>query len=201
MTKSSEIYTIGHSTLPIESFVKYLKSYGVATLYDVRTTPFSKFQPQYNKDTLSRTLGAAEIQYVFAGETLGGRSNRESDYVDNQVVYSRMKENPKFSESLDQITRQLQESNIALMCSEKDPLDCHRTLLIAEALVERGYSITHILSDGSSETHQQSISRLLKISKLDEEDLFQNELDRIREAFEKQEKAIAYKRPSFLDAV
>lgn len=201
MTLASNFYTIGHSTLPIELFIGHLKSYSVTRLYDVRTTPFSRYQPQFNMEALARALKASGIEYFFAGEALGGRSNRESDYINDQVVYSRMKENPKFIEALNQITSESAETNIALMCSEKDPLDCHRTLLISQALVEQDFAVKHILIDGSSESHEQSVQRLLKNSKLEHDDLFQDEVDRVREALEKQEKAIAYKRTNFLKAL
>lgn len=201
MNQNFEIYTIGHSTMDLEAFISNLKKFAVSLVLDVRTTPFSKYQPQFNKDLLSRVLSDRGIKYSFAGDALGGRSSRESDYVNNQVVYSRMKLNEKFTTALEEIERMSQEMTISLVCSEKDPIDCHRALLVSQSLVERNLAVSHILADGSAESHNAMISRLLGIWKLDGEDLFLTEEDCVLEAIEKQSKIVAYKRPSLKDAV
>ena len=186
------IYTIGHSIHSIEAFIKLLKGTGVTAVADVRSAPYSRYQPQFNRETLENSLHAAEIEYVFLGDELGGRSPNESDFENGRVVYSRLRQRSEFEKGLERVIAGSQKYELALMCTEKEPLDCHRTLLVAQALTEQGIEVSHIHSDSSLETHDGAIHRLLRMHKLDEEDLFRLHHELVSEAILKQEQKIAY---------
>lgn len=186
------IYTIGHSIHSIEAFIGLLKGAGVTAIADVRSAPYSRYQPQFNKEVLSNSLHEAGIEYVFLGDELGGRSPNENDFENGRVVYERLKQRPEFDLGLERVILGSQRYELALMCTEKEPLDCHRTLLVSQALAERDVAITHIHSDSSLEMHDAAIQRLLKMHKMEEEDLFRSYEDQVSDAILRQEHKIAY---------
>jgi len=169
-----------------------LKSAGVNAVADVRSAPYSRYQPQFNRDALEKSLREAQIEYVFLGDELGGRSPNENDFENGRVVYSRLRQRSEFDKGLERVIAGSENFVLALLCTEKEPLDCHRTLLVAQALSEQGVEISHIHSDSSLETHDAAIQRLLKMHKLDEEDLFTSRPELVSEAILKQEQKIAY---------
>lgn len=186
------IYTIGHSIHSIEVFVGLLKSAGITAVADVRSAPYSRFQPQFNRELLEKSLLEAKIQYVFLGNELGGRSPNEGDFENGRVVYARLRQRPVFDQGLDRIIIGSQKYTLALMCTEKEPLDCHRTLLVAQALSEQGLQISHIHSDSTIESHEAAIQRLLRIHKLEDADLFRSHEELVSEAILQQEHKIAF---------
>lgn len=157
------IYTIGHSTHSIQAFTTILNSHGITAVADVRSAPYSRFQPHFNREVLANSLNDLGIEYVFVGDSIGGRSSNESDYENGRVVYARLKKNDYFENGIQRVILGSEKYKLALMCSEKEPIDCHRTLLVGQTLFERGISITHILSDGQVESHDSAIQRLLKL--------------------------------------
>ena len=169
-----------------------LKSAGITAIADVRSAPYSRYQPQFNRQILEKSLLEANIQYVFLGDELGGRSPNESDFENGRVVYARLRQRPVFDVGLDRVILGSQKYTLALMCTEKEPLDCHRTLLVAQALAEQGLQISHIHSDSTVELHEAAIQRLLKIHKLDDADLFRSHEELVSEAILQQEHKIAF---------
>ena len=147
------IFTIGHSTHPLEDFVALLQKHEVTALADVRSAPFSRFNPQFNKAALQQELKSHGIQYVFLGRELGGRPKDQSLYKDGHVQYEQLARIQPFQDGIDRLTKGTASHNIALMCAEKDPQHCHRTLLIAPVLTDRGIMVEHILADGSLQPH------------------------------------------------
>jgi uncharacterized protein (DUF488 family) len=186
------VFTIGHSTHPIGEFLALLQEHGVTALADVRSAPFSRFNPQFNKDVLQRTLKAQGIVYVYLGRELGARTEDPSCYENGRVQFSRLAQTSSFKDGLARIETGAGKQRIALMCAEKEPLECHRTLLVARALAERGIEVAHILADGSLERHESSMARLLEIVGLPQEDLFRSRDQLIEEAMTRQEQRIAY---------
>jgi len=192
------IYTVGHSTHTIEKFLYLLERHGVTAIADVRSSPFSRHNPQYNMDTLSAELKKRGIAYVFVGKELGARPDDPSCYEGGKVRYARLAKTSLFKTGIERVLSGAQKYRIALMCAEKEPLDCHRTLLVSRALEQRGVSVLHILADGSIESHEQTMLRLV-----DQEGLRQLELFRsydkshiddqlVARACEKREERIAY---------
>src|SRR5262249_40063791 len=141
------VFTIGHSTHSSEGFLALLRLHGVTAVGDVRSAPYSRFNPQFNRETLSESLRRADIKYVFLGEALGARSKDSSCYVNGRVQYRCLARTDLFKGGIERVARGAEEYAIALMCAEKEPLDCHRTLLVSRALVERGLVVRHILAD------------------------------------------------------
>lgn len=186
------VYTIGHSTHSIEAFLDLLRKQSVTAVADVRSTPFSRFNPQFNKDTLQGTLAAHGIKYVFLGRELGARSDDPACYENGRVQYARLARAASFQAGLHRVVQGASEHRVALMCAEKDPLECHRTLLVARALADQGVEIAHILADGSLEPHESAMTRLLGVVGLPAQDLFSSREQLIEEAMARQEQRIAY---------
>jgi uncharacterized protein (DUF488 family) len=186
------VYTIGHSTHTIEAFLELLRKHSVTAVVDVRSAPFSRFNPQFNRDTLQGSLAAHAIKYVFLGRELGARSDDPSCYEGGRVQYARLARTASFKAGLDRVVEDASRHHIALMCAEKEPLECHRTLLIGRALVALGVDIEHILADGTLEPHERSMTRLLDIVGLPQQDLFSSREQLIEEAMARQEQRIAY---------
>lgn len=193
MTKQHKlVLTVGHSTHSIDAFMQLLKRHRVTALADVRSAPFSRFNPQFNKDALVHDLKLHGIKYVFLGRELGARSNDPSCYEDGRVQYSRLAHTDQFRQGIERVMRGAQEHLIALMCAEREPLECHRTLLVARALDMQGVSVAHILGNGRLEVHGDAMERLLDVTGLSREDLFRSREQLINQALLQQEKKVAY---------
>jgi uncharacterized protein (DUF488 family) len=151
------VLTIGHSTHPLETFVALLHRHRVAALADVRSAPYSRFNPQFNKDVLEKSLAVHGIRYVFLGHELGARSDDPSCYVNGRVQYARLASTDSFKSGIERVVRGANDFRLALMCAEKEPLECHRALLVARALAEIGIVVQHILPDGRLESHEAAM--------------------------------------------
>jgi uncharacterized protein (DUF488 family) len=195
LTDQIEVLTVGHSTLDAESFVALLTRHSVTAVADVRSSPFSKYASQFNKEALRTTLRLHGIDYVFLGRELGARSPDRDCYVDGRVQYSRLASKPSFRDGLTRVLRGAQSQRVALMCTEKDPLDCHRTILVARELVAEGIRVSHILPDCSVETHDAAMLRLLRRLGMPQTDLFCTTEQLVLDALGKQEERIAYVDP------
>ena len=191
MTNAS-IFTIGHSNHSIERFLGLLNDAEINMVVDVRSSPFSRMFPHFNQDSLKKSLGEKSIGYLFLGESIGGRSNDPEDYVDGQVVYRFLAKKDSFKSGMIRLKDGASKYRIAIMCSEKEPLDCHRTLLVSEGLSEMDIEVGHIHSDGSIESHQDALARLLRLHNLSAPDLFSDDSARLEEALTLQEKKIAF---------
>lgn len=186
------VLTIGHSTHSIDAFIALLRQHSVTALADVRSAPFSRFNPQFNKETLMRSLKEHDIKYVFLGRELGARSDDRSCYENGRVQYARLARTNPFHSGLGRVMRGTHDHRIALMCAEKEPLECHRSLLVARALVEHGIDVSHILATGRLETQGDAMLRLLAVLGLPRSDLFRSRQELIDQALAIQEERIAY---------
>lgn len=192
MTDAPTVLTVGHSTHPIETFIALLEKNGVTAIADVRSSPYSRFNPQFNRETLAASLKEHGIRYVYLGKELGARADDPACYVDGRVQYDRLGRRPEFREGIERVKRGSHDHRIALMCAEKEPLDCHRTILVSQALAADGVPVTHILADGAAEPHAATMDRLIDVAGLQRNDLFRSP-DEIRaEALRIQEERIAY---------
>jgi uncharacterized protein (DUF488 family) len=185
------LYTVGHSNHSIDKFVGLLTANGITAIADVRSRPFSRRHSQFNKERLAAALAQHEIAYVFLGKELGARSEDPSCYENGKVQYGRLAATPAFKAGIERVLAGAEKFRVALMCAEKEPLDCHRTLLVSRALESAGASIAHILADGSVEPQEQTMSRLVELVGLSKEDLFQRD-DLIAAACRLREDKIAY---------
>ena len=188
------VLTIGHSNHPPDAFLALLRLHEVGEVVDVRTSPYSRYNPQFNHAALGAMLEDAGIAYAFLGGELGGRPNDRSCYdSDGRVLYDRLAETDLFQGGMSYVLRHADEARVALMCSEKEPLECHRGLLIARALAEEGVAVKHILADGTLEPHEASMDRLLDGLKLPRHgDMFRSREDVIGDALSRQARRVAY---------
>ena len=169
-----------------------LTANGITAIADVRSRPFSRRNPQFNKDTLAAELARHGIAYVFLGKELGARSEDPACYQDGRVQYARLAQAPAFKAGIERVLSGAQKYRLALMCAEKEPLDCHRTLLVSCALDKLGVSITHILADAGVEPQEKTMSRLIDMVGLSKQDLFLQRADLIEQACRLREQRIAY---------
>lgn len=188
----STLYTIGHSNHRIDAFIDLLQQYDVNAVGDVRSHPYSRYAPQFSRDALKTALTEAGITYVFLGKELGARSPNPACYQHGKVQYDRLALEPSFTDGLQRIRRGMDRFCLALMCAEKDPLDCHRALLVARKLYEAGIAVSHIRADESLESQQDMESRLLALCKLPEGDMFKMRDEFLMEAYAMQGERVAY---------
>jgi uncharacterized protein (DUF488 family) len=189
------IYTVGHSNHPIEQFLHLLKHNAINAVADVRSRPFSRRYSHFNKERLAATLAQNDIAYVFLGAELGARSDDESCYECGQVQYARLAATSLFQQGIDRVLIGAKKFRVALMCAEKEPLDCHRTLLVSRALEKRGVAILHILADGSIEPQPQTMTRLIDMVGLGGRDMFADAAALAEDACRLRESKIAYVKP------
>lgn len=188
----TRIFTVGHSTHKFEDFVSILKQHGIDAIADVRSVPYSRWQPQFNRENLAETLKSRSIAYVFLGEELGARSDDPQCYENGQVQYRVLAKTPLFQSGIKRVQDGSRHRRIALMCAEKEPLACHRTILVARELVANGLNVTHILENGSLEPHDETMKRLSEQLKLPTQDLFLTPEELEDQAYAAQEQRIAY---------
>lgn len=188
----NKLYTIGYSPHTIDSFLEIINKYHITVIADVRSTPYSQYKPEFNRERFKDILKKHNIVYVFLGNLCGARVEDPSCYVDGKINYSVVAASPKFKEGLERIKKGVQSYHIALMCAEKDPITCHRAILICRNLVSSNIKIEHILENGGIEEHEESEQRLMKLFNLNYPDFFQTEQQRLEEAYSRQAEKIAY---------
>lgn len=199
------IFTIGHSNHTPEKFLELLSIHNINALADVRSAPYSRYLPHFNKQALQSYLPKAEIRYVFLGAELGARPADSSCYVEGRALYEKIAVLDSFQQGLKRIIKGVQNHRIALMCAEKDPITCHRAILVCQHLISFNLEIAHIHSNGELEYHENLEERLLQIHDLQDKQengqlsLFptvsQPQLarsERIRQAYQLQGDRIAY---------
>lgn len=186
------VFTIGHSNLEFAKFVTLLNQHGVQAVADVRSSPYSQFNPQFNREPLQRALREQGISYVFLGEELGARRSEPECYVNGRADYALIAGTPAFVRGVDRIAQGAAKMRVAMMCAEKDPLDCHRCILVTPRLCERGIEVRHILSNGTLESHEQAEIRLAQLFDLHERELFRSSGEIVAEAYRLQGEKITY---------
>ena len=185
------IFTVGHSAHEIADFRDLLAQHDIEAVADVRSAPYSRRHPQFNRDALKEALTANGIAYVFLGKELGARSKDPACYANGRVQFPKLADTALFRSGIKRVLEGSQQMRIALMCAEKEPLACHRTLLVARELVRIGKEVNHILADGTLETHGAAIDRLCRQLGI-AEDLLRPPEGMEHDAYAAQEEKIAY---------
>jgi uncharacterized protein (DUF488 family) len=186
-----ELFTIGHSNHSLENFLALLQVHRIQALIDVRSSPYSARLPQFNREPLKAALRAADIRYLFLGDELGARRSERDCYVDGVARYDRIAKAPAFQSGLDRVTKGIQKFRSALMCAEKDPLECHRTILVCRYL--RNVSqIEHIRADGSLESHEEAEARLMVEERVPTDDFFIPQEELLARAYDQRGRKTAY---------
>jgi uncharacterized protein (DUF488 family) len=150
--KGPAIHTIGHSDHTVEAFIELLRRYGITLLVDVRSQPYSRWVHQFNRELLIQDLSAAGIAYRYMGDALGGRPADPSLYDpgEERPDYQRMEQSPKYQAGIEELLALAADSSTVVMCSEGEHYHCHRHLLIAQTLLERGARVLHMQPDGTA---------------------------------------------------
>lgn len=194
----SVLFTVGHSTHPIEVFVGLLKQHGITALADVRSHPYSRHFPQYSREALKAALAREQIAYVFLGKELGARSENPACYRQGKVQYELLAQEPQFGVGLGRLRMGMERFRIALMCAEKDPLDCHRAVLVARRVYEVGIPVEHIHADGHLEKHAEMEARMLDLLKMSDADMFRSREEILVDAYRIRGEQIAYEDEAML---
>ena len=194
--KANPIHTVGHSDLSAESLVGMLKRQGIIQVIDVRSTPYSRHVPQFNRENIRATLERNGTGYTHMGDALGGRPQDDRLYDrDGRANYGLMAQEKRFQDAIRQVEQMAEDSNVALMCTEADPLRCHRTLLVSQELASKGADIIHLMRDGQQESHEEVMEKLLAVWKLlHDGDAGMTRRQLIREAVRNQAAKVAYRR-------
>lgn len=151
------VYTIGHSNRPASHLIARLRRHSVKVLVDVRSKPFSRYNPQFNRYEIAEDLRQAGIPYIWVGHSLGGMPDDASLKTGSRPDYDKIRVTEKYRAAIEDLVRGLEHPEVplvpmALMCSEQDPSGCHRRRLVGADLIERGYELVHILGDGELAT-------------------------------------------------
>jgi uncharacterized protein (DUF488 family) len=150
------MFSIGHSNHPLETLLGLLRQHRVQVLVDTRSYPFSKFAPHFEATQLKKAVTTIGMKYLFLGKELGGRPKGSEFYDDDgHVLYSRVAESPLFLDGIKRLETGVTKYRVALLCSEEDPSDCHRRLLVGRVLHRRGILLDHIRGDGRIQTEAE----------------------------------------------
>jgi uncharacterized protein (DUF488 family) len=189
-----DLFSIGHSNIAAAQFIAMLRAAGVEAIADVRSLPASRFCPWFSQKNLMPLLAGENFGYLFFGETLGGRPRDPALYCDGIADYEAMAKAPSFQAGIDRVLAEAAHHRLCLMCSEREPLECHRCLLVARALAARGATIGHILPDGAIEAHVTTERRLIELVEPAGGDLFVTGLnERLAAAYRRRARAVAYR--------
>lgn len=192
LSEATEVFTIGHSTHSWERFIALLRDVNVTAVADVRSSPYSRLSPQFNRESLREELRKDGISYVFLGKELGGRPTERGLYCDGVADYEKMAQTSDFNKGIDRVLDGARKYRIALMCSERDPLDCHRCLLVGRALAKRGIHVNNILHNGAVVSQNQIEDRLLESSGRNADDFFAPRDDRLASAYRERARKVAF---------
>ena len=187
------LFTIGHSNHPVEYFIQLLDTFNIEVVADVRQLPYSRYADHFNRELIEKTLIKSGMKYVFVGDQLGARPSSRTYYTKGRVDFIRLAKAPFFTEGITRLRNGMQEHRIALMCSEKDPITCHRTILVCRNLscMEKNADIQHIISNGILESHSELETRLLQLHRLNHPDMFDSREQRLQNAYDIQGSKIA----------
>jgi uncharacterized protein (DUF488 family) len=185
------LFTIGHSLRAPWEFLELLRVHDVSAVCDVRSIPVSRRNPPFTKEVLRRGLRSRRIAYVHMPE-LGARSTDPTVYRNGRVQYWLLAETPSFQEGLERVRRGLEDHTIALMCAERDPITCHRAILVTRKLRQSGLAIAHIIDSTNVESNEDLERRLLHTSGLGNEDFFTAKEELVERAYDLQGDRIAY---------
>lgn len=195
MPVTADVLTIGHSTHAWERFSDLLRGAGATALADVRSVPRSRHSPHFDRHELAARLRSEGIRYVFLGRELGGRPASPALFTGGVADYDKMAAAADFRSGLDRVAEGARRFRVCLMCSEQDPLDCHRCLLVGRRLDERGLSVAHLLADGGAVAQDEIEERLLEMAGIADDDLFAPRMERLERAYRDRGRRVAFVEP------
>jgi uncharacterized protein (DUF488 family) len=193
----TELFTVGHSTQSLDSFIALLMIHHIEVIADVRSSPYSGRFPHFSREALQQSLKVAGVRYVFLGRELGARREEPECYIDGQAAYDRIAQLPAFDEGIKRVLSGARNFRVALMCAEHDPLTCHRTILVCREIKQHGVLIHHIGRTGRLEDHEQAEQRLIaeELGRSDQSDMFDGHgasAQILEAAYSRRARSIAY---------
>jgi uncharacterized protein (DUF488 family) len=192
-TSAFDLFSIGHSNIPADRFIALLRDAGINAVADVRSTPYSRFFPWFSRKPLAQRLAAEGVAYLSFGDSLGGRPRDQSLYRDGVTDYEAMARTAEFQDGLGNLQNDIGAHSVCLMCAEREPLDCHRCLLVARALAERGLTIGHVLHNGGIEPHAVTEQRLMDWAATADDLFVTGQTQRLAAAYRRRARAVAYR--------
>jgi uncharacterized protein (DUF488 family) len=186
------VYTVGHSNHSFQQLLTLLKQNSITAVADVRSQPRSRHNPQFDQETLGKSLRKSNVHYVFLGNELGARVTDQNLYRDGRVQYELVAKTDNFRSGIERILKGMETQRIALLCAEKEPLACHRAILIGRYLRSMGLIVRHILHTGSYEDHDSAVVRLVQQLGISERHLFQSPDEIVAAAYALQADRIAF---------
>lgn len=195
----SVVFTVGHSNHSLAKLVELLQAYNVETVVDVRSSPYSRLHPQFNRGLLVVGLKKSGLNYEFMGDRLGGRSDDPSCYQNGRIDYEVVAKTDYFVQGLHTLQELGARTRVALLCAEREPIECHRMLLVSRRLVGAGLEVQHIHAEGPLEAHEDAVRRLVALAGAppDQFDLLRTEADVEAEAYARQANRVGYVDPRF----
>ncbi len=194
MKNSKPIYTIGHSNHSFDGFLDLLKLFEIKLVIDVRSFPFSRRMPHFNRKALTQILESNGLNYLFMGDSLGGRPNAGDYFSDGVADYDKMARAPLFQAGLGELKIASQATNATLLCAEQDPIECHRALLVTRMLKQEVRTL-HIHRHGTAEDQATLEARLLQLHGL-KPSLFETETETLQEAYSLQNRKVGFALPA-----
>jgi Domain of unknown function DUF488 len=188
-----DLLSIGHSNIPADRFIDLLRGAGVGAVADIRSIPASRRFPWFSGKNLAARLDREGMVYVAFGDALGGRPRDAALYCDGIADYEAMAARPEFQDGIERLLDFAKLRRVCIMCAEREPLDCHRCLLVARALAGRGVAIGHVLHDGSIEPHDATEQRLLALHGGEADLLAPGQHERLAAAYRRRGRAVAYR--------
>ena len=151
----SSFFTLGHSNHDFGAWLRLVRQHEIEVVVDIRSSPYSNYVPQFDKELIQRSLEKAGIRYLYLGAELGGRPANSAYYdASGHVVYGRLCEDARFKAAIARLESGMERFRVALLCGEEDPAHCHRRLLVGRVLVERGHTMLPIRGDGRLESDE-----------------------------------------------
>ena len=187
-----DLWSIGHSLLEMSDFLGLLKKHDITAIADVRSVPFSRRAPWFSQSELKEELRAVDIAYSFLGSELGGRPKSPTLLKQGVADYDAMAKTPEFNTGVTRLLTGATRYRVAMMCSEADPLHCHRCLLVARSLAPLNVETRHILRSGNVETQEEAQERLLREEHLEALDMITSDQERLEEAYHRRTRQVAY---------
>jgi hypothetical protein len=187
------IFTIGYTVGTQAQYFDFLATHHITGICDVRSVPYSRHRPEFSRDAIGQEAACRNIAYIFMGKALGGRPAEADKYVNGRISFRRIARSAGFQQGLERLRRGLgQGYRLVLMCAEKDPINCHRAILICRHLRSADLDLQHIMAGGALENHRDTEHRLMHIHGIQPE-LFATEAQLIERAYDLQEEKIAHR--------
>lgn len=193
MKQNKDIYSIGHSSHSEADFVELLNMHEITAVVDVRTSPYSSYYPHFSRDNLKSFLRKNRIAYVFLGKELGGRPAKLMEYEYGIANYEEMVKSSSYKTGIERVFAGRKQYNLALMCSEHDPLDCHRCLMVSRTVKEYDCEVQHILRNGTLQSQSAIETKLLNTYGEETLDFFASTDEKLNLAYKKRATRVAYR--------